>query len=200
MPTLKNIPTAGYTVGTPKLHGFTRRTFRPRLVGWNANYWNKHPLEFGWQVSQYFVDKPAVNRAIERSIKRPLVRAGAYIRRAARQSMKRRKRPSTPGMPPHWHSPEPNLRTVWFAWDPFKDTVVVGPVLFRRAKDGGGHVPPLHEKGGVKIIRRKAYWFGGSRFKKQKIPIRYPKRPFMVPALRREAPKFPGLWENSVKP
>ena len=29
--------------------------------------------------------------------------------------------------------------------------------------------------------------------------VRFPERPFMVPALRKEAPKFPDLWEGSVQ-
>jgi hypothetical protein len=95
-------------------------------------------------------------------------------------------------MPPHAHSREPNLRTIFFAWDKIVETVVVGPVLFRKASDGGGKVPRVHEKGGR--IRVKF------RNQKKPLPVRYPARPYMVPALKAEAPKFPGLWEHSVRP
>jgi len=200
MGTLKRMPLAGFQTATPELHVYTRRVFRPRLFGMNAHYWQKHPLEIGWQCTEYFVDKPRVMRAMLRAKKAPQMKAAAYIRRTARRLMPYRKKSSAPGFPPHAHKREPNLRTIFFAWDVLTDNVVVGPVLFRRAKDGGGKVPRLHEKGGTKTFRRKAGYYGGIKFPKQKIAVPYPARPFMLPALKMEAPKFPGLWENSVKP
>ena len=180
---------------------FNRPEYRTQVFGLNVKHWQKHPVRVTFQMTEYFVDRPRVMKAMLRARKQPLMKAGAFIRRTARQSMKKRKRPSAPGTPPRAHTNGVNLRTIFFAWDILRENVVVGPVLFRGADDGGGKTPKLHEFGGHKrkVVRDR---YGPKRFGRRRARaryiIRYPKRPYMNPALKKNAPKFPGLWENSV--
>ena len=79
-------------------------------------------------------DRPAVMDAMERKEKRALSRAGSYIRKSARQSIRKTKKASQPGEPPRSHSNEPNLRTILFAYDPKMATVIAGPVKLSGSK------------------------------------------------------------------
>lgn len=154
-----------------------------------------------------FFDRAAVKNAVDRATRRTLSRAGSFVRRTARRSIKpagkraKRKREklgrgypdptiSKPGDPPRLHTnANQNLRLIFFAWEPTRKTVVVGPVAFKSIN--GISVPEVLEKGG------RSYLVGRRGRKK---PIRVQARPFMGPALAKEAPQFPNLFANSVKP
>lgn len=123
-----------------------------------------------------FFDRPAVEKAVGKANKQNLSKAGAFVRTAARDLIRKRKRISRPGEPPSSH--EGSLRRlILFAFDG-KESVVIGPKLFKNQNPTG---PSLLE-------------FGGRLGKNV-----YQPRPFMGPALEREADKFPDLWANSVK-
>jgi len=157
-------------------------------------------------IDQFF-DRPSVINAIDRAKRRQLSKAGAFVRTTARRSIKPagkratnkrnkgnlrgRKDPtiSQPGQPPRLHTKSArNLRLILFAWEPLRKSVVIGPLLFKSTD--GVRIPEVLEHGGKSYVTTRG----------RKKPIRIRKRPFMAPALAKEAPKFPNLFANSVRP
>jgi hypothetical protein len=123
-------------------------------------------IEFdGWRVIA----------AVERGNLVALRRAGAYIRKAARNRVSQSERSSMPGTPP-------NTRrgllknSLLFGVEKRTATVLIGP-----AESMIGVSMHPHE-------------FGG-RYKKQ----RYPKRPLMGPTLEKSVSKLPKMWELAIK-
>lgn len=147
-------------------------------------------MEVTMQVKHLFFNRAEVIREVGRLNAAALRRAGAFVRRRARSSMRRRKAASNPGSPPSAHSRHPtrSLKNILFAYDPVNKSVVIGPVLFSRSQPGG--VPAIHEFGGAGR--------GTRRSKKPARTVRFPARPFMGPALAAEAPNFPSLWVSSA--
>ena len=104
-----------------------------------------------------------------------LRRAGAYIRKAARNRVSTSEKASAPGSPPNTRQGLLK-QSLLFGVDSRRESVVIGP-----AENIIGTAMVAHE-------------FGG-RFRKR----RYPKRPLMGPTLQKTATKLPDLWEKSVK-
>jgi phage gpG-like protein len=101
--------------------------------------------------------------------------AGAAIRLTAKRSIRKRKTASPEGQPPHTRKGQ--LRgAIMFAVEKENDLVVIGPDHSKVGESGAAH-----EHGG--------------RYKRQ----RYPKRPFMGPALEKTKDRLPKLWAGSVK-
>jgi len=134
-------------------------------------------------IKNMFFDRRKVIDKVAKANRRNLSKAGAFIRRSAKSSIRKRKRISRPGEPPSSH--EGSLRRlIYFGYEPNRETVVIGPVRF-----GAGKAPALLERGGRTRLKRG-----------NKVRIaRYRPRPFMGPALQREAPKLAPLWERSIK-
>lgn len=168
-------------------------------------------LIFKAEIKDLFFDRANVRRAVDRAKKRPLIKGGAFIRRAARSSLKKVRRPkkgfsknektaarqrarvsdpSPAGQPPKSRSSEPNLRTIFFVWDRQSESVVVGPVVLP-SRSTDRTAPDLQEHGGRGVVRRRG-----------KKPIRgtWPRRPFMRPALESVLPKIPELHRNFIGP
>ena len=134
-----------------------------------------------------FFDRPKVQRAVDAARRRVLSKAGAFIRREARQSIRRRKGTSPPGRPPYSHVGL--LRNlILFGYDERTDSVVVGPVGFKRS-----NVPHVLEYGGVTTVTE----YRRGRLRRRR--VRIAPRPYMGPALAKELPKFPELWRNSIR-
>ena len=104
-----------------------------------------------------------------------LRRAGAYIRKAARNRITTSEKASAPGNPPNTRQGLLKL-SLLFGVEKRRESVVIGP-----AESIIGTAMVAHE-------------FGG-RYRKR----RYPKRPLMGQTLQRTATKLPDLWEKSVK-
>ncbi len=156
-----------------------------------------------YNATDSFFDRPKVMEACKTAGRQNLGRAGAHVRTAARDLLRKsgakrgrpvkgqpRKRDSAkPGEPPRKH--EGGLRDgVWFAYDFAHDSVVAGPVRYNGDQ---GAVPGLLEHGGTITRTIKVR---GHRFRKT---LRYHKFPYMGPALERVAPTFPNLWANTVR-
>lgn len=139
------------------------------------------------RIKDSFFDRHVVIAAVDKAKRKVLSRAGAFIRTAARTSIRRRRGSAPPGKPPHSH--EGSLRKlILFGYDRQSDSVVVGPVGFRNSE-----APAALERGGVTTVyRRKNGRLVGER-------VRIEARPYMGPALDRERPKLPALWRNSVR-
>lgn len=117
---------------------------------------------------------------------------------------------SPPGQPPYAYSTNPSqtLRKVLYGYDASRQSVVVGPDLI--GNPSGTTVPELHEHGGSKTITeveiRPGVWrLTGSRRKptdgrkRRKRKVRYPKRPYMQPALDKNLPKLDAMWANALE-
>lgn len=135
-----------------------------------------------------FFDRDKVVREADKATRANLSKAGAFVRTAARSSIRKRKSISAPGSPPSSHTGL--LRQIFFGWDSQSRTVVVGPM---RLNQKIGNAPEALERGGISEIMT------GPRRKRRRRRIGVHARPFMLPALKQEAPKFPGLWANSIK-
>jgi len=128
----------------------------------------------GMKAKTQDTTRRVARRAKDGSIK-SLGHAGAVIRLTARRSIRKRKGPSPEGKPPHTRKGQLR-KAIMYAVDTFDESVTVGPE-FR----GVGRSGSAHEHGG--------------RYKKQ----RYPKRPYMGPALEKTKERLPKLWAGSVK-
>ncbi len=159
--------------------------------------------DFGFEIKQLFFDRAAVQRKLKPANRQALSRAGAFVRTSARSSIRPRKAVSAPGSPPSAHTRRsPNLRTIFFAYDPRTESVVVGPVRFNSAG-----VPRILELGGnvtlTQTLVGKA-WLTNRKQINPRQPVRmktikYAPRPFMNPALAANQSKLPSLWANSVR-
>jgi len=85
-------------------------------------------LTIDLRMKDFFFDRQAVIERMSRANHKALVKAGAFIRRRARSSLRRRKRISPAGGPPSVHSQDPiaTLRNILFAYDTQQESLVVG--------------------------------------------------------------------------
>ena len=95
-----------------------------------------------------FFDTDRVKRAAGAAARRNLSRAGAFVRTAARSSIRKRKAVSAPGQPPSSHTGL--LRKfIFFGYDPARKTVVVGPM---RLNQKIGAAAEAREHGGESAL------------------------------------------------
>ena len=136
------------------------------------------------QAKGLFFDRPAVTSAADRAERRVLSRFGAFVRRGARSSIRKRKATSQPGSPPSSHVGLLK-RNIFFVYEPQRSNVVIGPILLNNGTDA----PALLEHGGSVTRRRR----------KKRVRMTYRPRPYMGPAFEREKPKLPAMWRDSVR-
>jgi hypothetical protein len=139
------------------------------------------------RIKDMFFDRAVVVRAVDGAKRKVLSKAGAFIRTAARTSIRKRKGSAPAGKPPHSH--EGSLRRlILFGYDKAADSVVVGPVGFKKSV-----APNVLEYGGDTVVLRRK----GGRLTSHKVKIAA--RPYMAPALEQERPKLSLLWRNSIR-
>lgn len=140
-----------------------------------------------FRVKDLFFDRGTVKRAVDKAKRAVLAKAAAFIRTTARHSIRTRKGSAPPGQPPHSHKGTLR-RLIFFGYDRSSDSMVVGPVGFRRST-----APNVLEFGGkATLVRRR-------RGKLVRERAAYDSRPFMGPALQKERPKLPSRWANSLR-
>ena len=139
-----------------------------------------------FEIKQLFFDSPKVVRAVDATTRRVLSKFGAFVRRTARSSIRKRKRISEPGSPPSSHTGLLK-KFIFFGYDPAKRSVVIGPE--RLSQEGRGEAPHLLEYGGTGTVERKG--------KRRRAKVRA--RPFMGPAFEKEEPKLAAMWRDSIK-
>jgi hypothetical protein len=139
----------------------------------------------GFEITKMFFDKKAVRDKVDRGTRRVLSRFGAFVRRGARSSIRKRKKVSAPGAPPSSHIGLLK-KFIYFGYEPSNRSVVIGPV--RLSQNGRGEAPELLEHGGTTTLQRRG--------KRVRANIR--KRPFMGPAFAKEQPKLPAMWRDSI--
>lgn len=145
------------------------------------------------RVSGQFFDRSAVQRRLSAAKRRNLSRAGAFVRRTARQSIRRSKKSAPAGRPPRAHSTDQaaSLKKILFAYDAHRESVVIGPVKLNQAAGDG--VPATLEKGGKTTIAV------GPRKNRKKRVVNIAARPYMGPALSANQEKIAPMWRGSVK-
>ena len=136
------------------------------------------------QAKGLFFDRSAVTNAADRAERRVLSRFGAFVRRGARSSIRRRKSVSQPGSPPSSHTGLLK-RNIFFIYERQRSNVVIGPILLNKGTDA----PAILEHGGSVTRRRR----------KKRVRMTYRPRPFMGPAFEREKPKLPAMWRDSIR-
>lgn len=156
------------------------------------------------KVKGLFFDRKGVEGLVSKARRAYLARAGFLVRQTARGSIKPSMRPSSPGQPPHSRMAAQlaalnrrrkragkskigggfqGIKHILFSYEPSEDTVIVGPVGNNRST-----APPVLEFGGSTYV-----WEAG---KKKFISVAA--RPFMGPALEKEAPKFPQVFADAM--
>ena len=121
------------------------------------------------------LDRRKVLKKAQQAHIKNLGHAGAALRLTARRSIRTRKKPSPPGTPPHSRRGQLK-RSIAYALEPRNQRVVIGPDADVVGTSG------------------KAHEFGGS-YRSEK----YPKRPFMGPALQKLRDRLTAFWANSVR-
>jgi len=146
------------------------------------------------KIARIFFDRKDMLDRIDAATKRVFSRFGAYTRRTARQSIRKRKKASKPGKPPSSH--EGLLkRFIFFGYDRRQRSVVIGPE--KLSGPVSDTALEALEYGGRS--RTSDYvWTAGRRRKKVFRNVKIDARPFMGPAFEKEKPKLDGLWHNSV--
>ena len=139
-----------------------------------------------FEITKLFFDKKAVRDKVDAGTRRVLSKFGAFVRRTARSSIRKRKKTSSPGSPPSSHIGLLK-KLIFFGYDPRKDSVVIGPV--RLTQKGRGEAPSLLEYGGSTKVEHRG--------KRKRAKVR--PRPFMGPAFEKEQPKLPAMWRDSIK-
>jgi len=106
------------------------------------------------------------------------------------------RKPSLPGSPPNTGL-RPLLKKFLYAQSTGKGgktggSYVTGPILLNHFGARPKTVPEVHECSGRR--RTIASIHGKARL------AHFPKRPYMIPALKRVAPSFAKMWKDQVKP
>jgi hypothetical protein len=142
------------------------------------------------QAKGLFFDRQKVLNSVGRAERRVLSKFGAFVRRGARSSIRKRKRSSKRGQPPSSHTGLLK-RNIFFVYEPVRSSVVIGPIRLNQAI---GDAPAALEHGGRTQV------LVGRRRKRRKVrTVTIQPRPFMGPAFEREQPKLPQMWKDSVR-
>jgi len=140
-------------------------------------------------TKQMFFDRGAVTSATDRATRRVLSRFGAFVRTAAKHSIRKRKATSAPGEPPSSHTGLLR-RFIFFGYDRDRRSVVIDPMRLNQKVDDA---PAALEYGGASTVME------GLRNRRRKRRIRIAARPYMGPAFEQEKPKLPAMWRNSLR-
>ena len=143
-------------------------------------------MNIGFEIKQLFFDRQAVISRVDPATRKVLSKFGAFVRRTAKGSIRRRRKASTPGTPPSSHTGLLK-KFIFFGYDADASSVVIGPTRLDRR--GQGEAPSLLEYGGQTTLVRR-----GKRER-----AAYRARPYMGPAFDKEQPKLPAMWRDSVK-
>jgi len=140
----------------------------------------------GFDIKRMFFDRQAVISKVDAATRRVLSRFGAFVRRSAKSSIRKRKKAAPPGQPPSSHTGLLK-KFIFFGYDAARQSVVIGPT--RLNQKGRGEAPPLLEYGGKATLVRRG----------KKKRVTYQARPYMGPAFEKEKPQLPAMWRGSVR-
>ena len=139
----------------------------------------------GFDIKRMFFDRQAVISKVDAATRRVLSKFGAFVRRSAKSSIRKRKKAAPPGQPPSSHTGLLK-KFIFFGYDAARQSVVIGPT--RLNQKGRGEAPPLLEYGGKATLVRRG----------KKKRVTYQARPYMGPAFEKEKPQLPAMWRGSI--
>jgi hypothetical protein len=168
-------------------------------------------------------DIPRVLRRVRNANITSLKHAGGVIRLTARRSIRRKPyrfktlpsgakvlytQHAPAGRPPYSHTESHEFwglrESIMFHVTPSRDNVIIGPRY-----SGAERIGHLHEFGGTRknkrsrlvlaMLRKRERWSLDryERERKRRVAMRYPKRPFMGPALMKIKDRLPKHWADS---
>ena len=147
-------------------------------------------MKIGMVTKAMFFDRKAVMSRVDKATQKVFSKFGAFVRTAAKSSIRSRKKVSAPGSPPSSHTGLLK-KFIYFGYDPAHRSVVIGPT---RLSQKVGDAPEALEYGGESAV------VSGLRGRRKKRNVNIKARPYMHPAFEQEKPKLPAMWANSVKP
>ena len=136
-------------------------------------------------MKRMFFDRKKIRNKVDARSRQVLSKFGAYVRRTAKRSIRKRKRTSAPFSPPSSHAGTLK-RHIYFGYDMQRRSVVIGPVRVFNTRVVSSRTLPGLEYGG------KIDLYGGRT-------TRIKPRPFMEPAFQRELPGVAAMWRDSIK-
>ena len=176
-------------------------------------------------AKNFFFDRKTVQQAVWRAKKTTLPKNAAMVRLATQRVIRKRKKASMPGEPPHGHGMQRLRRGIYYAWDPAKESAIIGPVLLNNIYWNGsgrpekGTVPNVLEFGG----RMGVYEMLDTRWNKntkqsepawRRVDLRSRRRaagkpqrlrwveiaarPYMSTGFEKVKDRLPKEWQNSV--
>ena len=147
-----------------------------------------------FSVKSQFFDKDIVVNVITKNERRYLVRAGSYIRKSARSSIKnppkKGERNSSPGNPP-FNQTGKLKGGIFFSYDPANRSVVIGP---EKLANGDLTLLSALEFGG----RTRWKWKDPKTGTKETGTHTIAARPFMRPAMERSKGMLQQIWKESI--
>lgn len=157
------------------------------------------------QAREKFFDRRKIESAVDSGTRKVLSRFGAFVRRRAKSSIRKRKKVARPGRPP---TNRTGLlrKFIFFVFDAVRRSVIVGPAkLNRGGPNEPDDAPEVLEHGGGTLRRllvvEDADAGRPSFVSTRKAPlkrVRYEPRPFMGPAMTKELPELPEMWRDSI--
>lgn len=166
-----------------------------------------------------FFDRAAVMNRMNKAERKVLSKFGAFVRRQGQKNIRFSKtRTSKPGKSPYAHTKDKfaSLRNILFSFDPYRRSVVIGPVKFNQKQYVGidrisGTVPQVMEHGGSVGLREKQRSPGGrwGSMGRRRIlrpgertrvrSVTYQARPFMAPAFKKVSDEsLPQMWKDAA--
>lgn len=148
-------------------------------------------------MSKMFFDRQLVIDAIGRVRAAALAKMGAFVRRSAKSSIRKRKRISDPGSPPSSHT-DLLKQFIFFGYDTTAASVVIGPEKLNQQTDYSpdrGTIPAALELGGTVVVRTRNRRRDRNLVVKRVVKIKA--RPYMRPALEANMSKFPQLFGDA---
>jgi len=172
-------------------------------------------MKINWKdAKSMFFDESKITKGMAKAEKQYLSKAGGLIRKVAQRSIRKRKKPSQPGSPPHSHQGRLK-KFLFYGLDEKNGKAFVGPVLLGKPAEGSNKtVPEILEYGGDVTINEVVFWKTGEWVtddrkyrrrkwykvaKKRKRRATIQPRPYMQPALKESQSKLPGLWRGKFK-
>ena len=144
-------------------------------------------------AKKMFFDRPGVIKAMSEATHKALSKAGAFIMTTARGLIRKGKKPSLAGRPPHGHGAELLKKNIFFGFDERSQSMVAGPIRLngRSAAD----IPRTLEVGGTTTIRPPRG--RGAKAAPRKVTLAA--RPYMVPSLNKNLPKLKWRFTGSLR-
>lgn len=148
------------------------------MIGMKLNIAKSIPFQAGKIMS-----------ATDKATRRVFNRFGAFVRRTARTSIRKRKRISQPGRPPSSHTGILK-KLIFFAFDRLRESVIIGAARSARSR---GKTTDALEHGGTST----AMFTVGGVTRRRRVKVKA--RPFMQPAFDKERPGLPAMWKDSIR-